>query len=105
MNIFIGNLAHAATEDQLKELFAPYGEIISAKIIMDRETGRSRGFAFVDLASAEEGQRAIDELNGHEFVGRPLRVSEANQREQRPRSGGNGGNGGGGFDRRPRGRF
>ena len=98
MNLYIGNLAHAATEDQLKKHFEQFGQVLSAKIITDKFTGSSRGFAFVTMGSAAEGQAAIDGLNGREFLGRTLRVNEA--RPQEPN--GNGGNGqGGGY--KPRG--
>lgn len=110
MNIYVGNLSYETGEDALQELFANYGQVLRAKVIMDRETGRSRGFAFVDMADAEGGQQAIEALDGFEFEGRPLRVREAEPRAEgpggggRPRFGGGGGGprgggGGGGFSR------
>ena len=104
-NIYVGNLAWAATEDDLKQLFGQYGAVIKAQIIQDRDTGRSRGFGFVEMANDEEAQKAIEALNEFEHQGRPLTVNEAQPREQRPpgpRSGGGGGGGGGGFARGPR---
>ena len=104
MNIFISNLSYAITDNDLQELFAAYGDITSAKVIMDRETGRSRGFGFVEM-SDEQGQKAIDELNQAEYDGKVINVSVAKPREDRPkrsfdnnRSGG-GNRGGGGFNR------
>ena len=81
-NIYVGNLPWSATEDELRDLFAQYGNVESAKIIMDRETGRSRGFGFVEMDS-EAGESAIAALNGKEMGGRPLRVNEAREREPR----------------------
>jgi cold-inducible RNA-binding protein len=100
MNIFIGSLAYAATESELKELFEGHGEVVSAKIITDRETGRSKGFGFVEMADKAEGQSAIEALNGYELAGRAIAVNEARPREERPRRsfgdrGNRGGNGGG----------
>ena len=104
MNIFISNLSYAITDNDLQELFAAYGDITSAKVIMDRETGRSRGFGFVEM-SDEQGRKAIDELNQAEYDGKVINVSVAKPREDRPkrsfdnnRSGG-GNRGGGGFNR------
>ncbi len=80
--LYVGNLPYSTSEDELKEVFDQYGEVSSAKIIMDRETGRSRGFGFVEIE--EEGaQKAIEALDGKEFGGRSLRVNEA--RERKPR--------------------
>lgn len=81
MNIFIGNLPFSATEGELRQLFEPYGEIESVAIITDRETGRSRGFGFVELGADARAQDAINDLDGTELGGRPLRINEA-----RPRS-------------------
>ena len=83
MKLYIGNLSYSVNEDQLKEVFAPYGEVASVKVITDKFTGNSRGFAFVEMASDEEGKAAIDEMNGKDFGGRPLIVNEA--RPQQPR--------------------
>ncbi|MEX0322053.1 MAG: RNA recognition motif domain-containing protein [Puniceicoccaceae bacterium] len=101
MDIYVGNLAYEVRDDELNEAFAQFGEIESARVIMDRETGRSRGFGFVKMPNREEGQRAIEELNDSDFQGRPMRVREAEERQ--PRGGGGGGfnrgGGGGGFNR------
>ena len=94
--IFVGNLSFDTTSADLESLFAQAGTITSATVITDRDTGRSRGFGFVEMSSASEAQKAIQELNGKELQGRTLNVSEA-----RERSGGGGGGGGGGD--RPRG--
>ena len=101
MNIFISNLSYAITDNDLHELFAAYGDITSAKVIMDRETGRSRGFGFVEM-NDDQGQKAIDELNQAEYDGKVINVSVAKPREDRPKRSFNdrGGNrGGGGFNR------
>ncbi len=79
MKIFVGNLPFSTTESSLRELFAPYGTVQSAKVVMDRDTGRSRGFGFVEMPSYEASQ-AIDALNGKSLNGRPLRVNEAQGR-------------------------
>ncbi len=84
MNIYVGNLAYTATEETLKQLFEEFGQVTSAKIITDKFTGSSRGFGFVEMAFAEEGQQAITELNGKDFEGRNLTVNEARPRENRP---------------------
>jgi len=88
MNLYAGNLAFQTTEAELRELFGAFGTVTKAAVIMDRETGRSKGFAFVEMASNEEGQAAIAGLNGKEVGGRKLTVNEARPREERPRSGG-----------------
>lgn len=104
MNIFISNLNYNTVESELQALFENYGEVESAKIISDRETGRSRGFGFVEMPENEDALKAIEELNQKEFKQKVLNVSEARPKEQKPRSfGGNGGGGGynrGGNDRR-----
>ncbi|MFW6074059.1 MAG: RNA recognition motif domain-containing protein [Chloroflexota bacterium] len=84
MNIFVGNLNFRSTEQTLQGLFEPYGEVTSVRIITDRETGRSRGFGFVEMANDEEARAAIAALDGQDFDGRPLNVNEARPREQRP---------------------
>ena len=90
MNIYIGNMSFDTTEDQLRESFAGYGEVSTVKIIADNDTGRPRGFAFVEMASNEEAAAAISGLNGHELNGRALNVNEAKARtEGSNRSGGN----------------
>lgn len=107
MNIYVGNIPFAATQDQVKELFAQFGQVESVRIIMDKLTGRSRGFAFVQFASREEGQQAIDNLNNKDFLGKQLRVNEARPRDEEgaaPRRSNGNGNGGsnGSFNRRSR---
>jgi len=113
MNIFVGNLSYSSTDEDIRGLFEPSGEVSSAKVINDRETGRSRGFAFVEMPNDDEGRAAIAALNDREVGGRQLRVSEAQGRPERgdrgPRSGGGGfrqerfgGGGGGGGYRRDR---
>ena len=99
-NIYVGNLAWAATQDDLYELFSKYGSVKSAQVITDRDTGRSRGFGFVEMENDEEANKAIEALNGVQHDNRPLTVNEAKPREERgpggPRSGGDGGGGRGG---------
>jgi RNA recognition motif-containing protein len=85
MNIFVGSLAYAATESELKELFEACGEVTSVKIITDRDTGRSKGFGFVEMADNAEGQNAVETLNGKELAGRDIVVNEARPREDKPR--------------------
>lgn len=89
MNIYVGNLPHASTQEALEQAFAQFGTVKSTKIIYDRETGQSRGFGFVDMPNDEEAQAAIAKMNGAEFEGRPLRVNEAREGERpaRPRFG------------------
>lgn len=86
MNIYVGNLAYSVTEESLRNLFSQKGTVTAVKIMMDRDTGKMRGFAFVDMSDATEAQKAISELNGFEFEGRALRVNEARAPEPRPRS-------------------
>ena len=100
MNIFISNLSWAIKDGDLRELFAEYGEITSAKVIMDRETGKSRGFGFVGMPNEEEGKKAIEELDKAEYDGKVITVNVAKPREERTggsRGGFGGGNRGGGF--------
>ena len=93
--LYVGNLPFTAEEEQLQALFGGDGrQVTSVRILQDKMTGRSRGFGFVEMATEADAQKAIDALNGHEFLGRPLTVNEA--REQEPRSGGGRGFGGGG---------
>lgn len=91
--LYVGNLAFHTTEDTIQRLFSQCGEVAETKLILDRETGRSRGFAFVSMATPEGAQKAIEQMNGADLDGRPLRVNEAEER--RPRAGGGGGGGGG----------
>ena len=88
MNIYISGLSYGTTDADLNELFSEYGEITSAKIISDRETGRSRGFGFVEMTDDAEGQKAIDELNGVEYDQKVISVSVARPRTERPSNGG-----------------
>ncbi|MEG1587536.1 MAG: RNA-binding protein [Bacteroidales bacterium] len=104
MNIFIGNLSWGINDADLRDLFEEYGEIKSAKVIMDRETGKSRGFGFVELVDEEQGKRAISELNGASYDNKVISVTEARPREERPRSNFNGGGNRGGFNGGGRGR-
>ena len=92
--LYVGNLAFGVTSEALQELFSQAGTVVSASVIEDRETGRSRGFGFVEMATAEEAATAIQQLNGREFNGRNLTVSEAKERTDR--GGGRGGYSGGG---------
>ncbi|HHV85177.1 MAG TPA: RNA-binding protein [Petrimonas sp.] len=103
MNIFVAGLSYQINDADLKELFEEYGEITSAKIITDRETRRSKGYGFVEMAD-EDGQRAIEELNGAEYDGRTLSVSEARPRAEgeHSRGGNRGGGNRGGYGNRER---
>ena len=92
--LYVGNLAYSVTDSSLEQLFAAHGSVQSAQVIMDRDTGRSKGFGFVEMGSDQEAQAAIDALHDREHNGRRLTVNEARPRE--PRSGGGGGYGGGG---------
>jgi RNA recognition motif-containing protein len=83
MNIYVGNLSYGMSEDELREAFSAHGEVSSAKILMDRETGRSRGFGFVEMPNQSEAEAAIAQLNGKDVGGRPLRINEARPRERR----------------------
>jgi RNA recognition motif-containing protein len=94
--LYVGNLPFSATEDELRELFARHGSVDSVKVIMDRETGRPRGFAFVEMSESSAGADAIRALDGTQLGGRSLKVNEA---QDKPRPGGGGGGGGGGFGR------
>ena len=93
MKLYVGNLTYAMTNDSLEQLFAQFGPVRSAQVIMDRDTGRSKGFGFVEMSSDQEAQAAISGLHGQQHGGRPLTVNEARPREDR---GGGGGGGGGG---------
>lgn len=83
MNIYVGNLSYGTSEDELFELFESIGQVDSARIITDRETGRSKGFGFVEMADAAQAKAAIEQLNGADFGGRNLTVNEAKPREER----------------------
>lgn len=103
MNIYVGNLSYSTEEDDLRTLFGEFGEVKSVNIIMDRETGRSKGFAFVEMDNEDEGTKAIDALNEKDFNDRKLNVNVARprtERPDRPRRGGGSkgqGHGGGGY--------
>lgn len=84
MNIYVGNLSWGLNDNDLEQIFAEHGQVSSAKIIQDRETGRSRGFGFVEMPNDDDGRKAIEALNGMEIDGRNLTVNEARPREERP---------------------
>ncbi len=96
MNIYVANVPFKANDDELRELFEEFGEVSSARIIMDKFTGKSRGFAFVEMPNDDEAKQAISQLNDFDFMGKVLVVNEARPREDRPRTSGGGGFGGGG---------
>lgn len=109
MKLYVGNLSFQTNNDDLKQLFSQAGTVESASIVEDRDTGRSRGFGFVEMSTKEEGEAAIAQFNGQEFAGRALTVNEARPREDRGGRGGGGGyggnrdgGGGGGRDRESR---
>ena len=83
MNIYVGNLSYTLSESELQDAFAEFGEVSSAKILSDRETGRSRWFGFVEMPNQAEGEAAVAQLNGKDVGGRALRVNEARPREER----------------------
>jgi RNA recognition motif-containing protein len=97
--LFVGNLSFNTTENDLHDAFAAHGTVVEANLMMDRATGRPRGFAFVTMGSPEEAQKAVDSLNGSTLDGRNLTVNEARPQADRPRGGPRGG---GGQDRGPR---
>jgi len=94
--LYVGNLAFSTTEEAIKDAFAEFGEVVEAKLMIERETGRSRGFAFVEMSTAESAKAAIEQMNGAVLDGRSLRVNEAEERPDRGRGGGGGGGGFGG---------
>jgi len=96
MRIFVGNLSYRTTEDQLVELFKDAGEVVSATIVTDRDTGRSRGFAFIEM-DRDAASQAIEQFNGYEIDGRKINVNEARPRPERSNSYGGGGGGRGGY--------
>ncbi|MEO7991238.1 MAG: RNA-binding protein [Chryseolinea sp.] len=106
MNIYVANIPFKASDSELKGLFEEYGEVSSAKIVMDKVTQRSRGFGFIEMPDDASARQAITSLNGFDFLGKTLVVNEARPRTDAPRSGGGGGGGynrgggGGGFNRR-----
>jgi RNA recognition motif-containing protein len=85
MNIYVGNLPYSTSDSELRDLFSEFGAVSSASVIMDKMTGRSKGFGFVEMPSADEANKAIAALNEKPLQGRPLRVNEARPREDRPR--------------------
>src|ERR1700678_598203 len=102
-NLYVGNLPHSTTEAELRNVFEPHGAVEKVSLVTDRDTGRSRGFAFVEMTNASEADKAIAALNGTDLGGRPLTINEAKPKTDRPRSGGGGGGqrfGGGGGRRR-----
>lgn len=107
--LFVGNLSFNITENDLQDAFAAHGTVVEANLMMDRATGRPRGFAFVTMSTPEEAQKAIDAMNGKELAGRALTVNIARPREERPAGGGGGGGrrpyGGGGGGRGGRDRY
>ena len=98
MNIYVGNMPYSMTEADLNDAFSAFGTVNSARLVMDRDTGRAKGFGFVEMNDSAEAQKAIDGMNGTSHGGRALVVSEARPREERPSRGGfGGGNRRGGF--------
>jgi RNA recognition motif-containing protein len=93
--LFVGSLAFGATDDDLADFFASAGTVVSAKVVMDRDTNRSKGFGFVEMSNDDEARAAITQLDGKDLKGRPVNVSEARPREDRPRRDFGGGGGGG----------
>jgi RNA recognition motif-containing protein len=96
MNIYVGNLSYQTTEADLRAAFETHGEVTSAAVVMDRETGRSKGFGFVEMAQDSAGKAAIGALNGSDLSGRQIKVNEARPRGEGSGSGSRGGGGGGG---------
>jgi len=94
--LYVGNLPYTISDSELQQLFEQHGSVTSAQVVMDRDTGRSKGFGFVEMGTDAEAQAAIAALHGAEFGGRTLTVNEARPREDRPRGGGGYGGGGGG---------
>ena len=103
MNIFVANIERKVTDEQLQDLFSQHGEIATLKLIRDRDTGVSKGYAFVEMPNDDEAQKAIDALNGYEIDGRALAVNEARPKTEYKKSGGGGGGykggGGGGYNK------
>ena len=103
MDIYVGNLPYSAGDQDLQELFEQYGSVNSARVIVDKFTGKSKGFAFVDMPTKSEADQAIDAINGSDFMGRNLRVNESQPKPRSDRGGGGGGGGRGGYrNDRPR---
>jgi len=93
MDIYVGNLPYSVTDSELQDMFAQFGEVTSARVISDRETGRAKGFGFVEMRDSADANKAIEALNGTDMNGRALRVNESQPKA--PRTGGGGGGGGG----------
>ncbi len=100
MNLYIGNLSWSITDNELQDTFEAYGEVASCKIVKDKMTNRSKGFAFVEMPNDSEANAAISALNGQDLKGRAISVNEARPREERPQGGGGGYRGGGGGGKR-----
>ena len=103
-NLYVGNLPHSTNESELRSLFEPHGQVENVSVVTDRDTGRSRGFAFVEMTDAGEAEKAIAALNGSELGGRTLTINEARPKADRPRSGQGFGRHGGGRSSGGRGR-
>jgi RNA recognition motif-containing protein len=101
MDIYVGNLPYQTNDEDLRELFSAYGNVSSARVIMDKFSGQSRGFGFVEMPDKAEGETAIQNTNGADFQGRALRVNESQPKPRDERGGGGGGRGGGGGGRGP----
>jgi RNA recognition motif-containing protein len=99
MNIYVGNLTFDVSEDDLREAFEQFGEITEVRLIMDKRSGKSKGFCFIEMPSKDEAEKAIEEMNGKEFKGRDLNVSEAKPKVDRGGRGGGGRRGGSGNSR------
>ena len=99
MNIYVGNLLFDVTEDELREAFKPFGEVTEVRLIMDKFSGKSKGFGFIEMPSKEEAEKAIEELNSKDMKGRAMTVNEAKPKTDRGGGGGRGGYGGGGGGR------
>jgi len=98
MKLYVGGLAYSVNDQELEKIFAEHGQVVSAKVITDRDSGQSKGFGFVEMSDLKEAQTAIKELNGKEISGRSIMVNQARPQEDR-KPGGGGGGGGGGFRR------
>jgi RNA recognition motif-containing protein len=85
VNIYVGNLSYDASDEDLRAAFEPFGQVTTARVIKDRETGRSRGFGFVEMPNADEARKAIEKVNNKDVAGRPVRVNEARPRDEGPR--------------------
>ena len=98
-NLYVGNLPHSTTEAELRTIFQEHGDVERVSIVTDRETGRARGFGFVEMTNPAEADKAIAALDGSDLGGRPMKVNEAKPKTERPRTGGQRFGGGGGRDR------